>query len=214
MGVKKKYSSAEDAILSELYADELTSVVAEKLGRTESSVYQRARAIGLRKSAEFLAARAVASGLAEAGKKCRFEPGLTPWNKGIPFEPGGNSMKTRFKPGDKPKTTLPVGSKRLTKDGIMEVKISCTGRRAKDWKSEHVIVWESVFGDLPEDHIVIFRNGDKSDLSIENLEAVSRAENMRRNSYLRYGEEIAGLIRMRGVLNRKINSEARHERQS
>lgn len=62
-------------------------------------------------------------------------------------------------------------------------------------------------GPLPAGYIVVFADRNNRNFAPSNLEAVTRAENMRRNSYLtRYPKDVADLIRMRGVLNRKINN--------
>jgi hypothetical protein len=43
-------------------------------------------------------------------------------------------------------------------------------------------------------------------ITLGRLELISRAENMRRNSYhTRYPKEVAQLIQLRGALNRQIN---------
>jgi len=49
-----------------------------------------------------------------------------------------------------------------------------------------------------------------SEITLDRVECISLAENMRRNSYLtRYPKEVADLIRLRGALNRKINTRER-----
>lgn len=43
------------------------------------------------------------------------------------------------------------------------------------------------------------------EITLDRVECISLAENMRRNSYHNYPKEIALAIQLRGVLNRKIN---------
>ena len=59
--------------------------------------------------------------------------------------------------------------------------------------------------------IVVFRDRNKRNIDQANLEAITRAENMRRNSYHRYGQEIARAVQLRGVLNRQINKRLKDE---
>ena len=49
------WTESQLAQLRQLYADHATSVVAAAIGRTEKSVYQKAKELGIRKSAAFLA---------------------------------------------------------------------------------------------------------------------------------------------------------------
>lgn len=45
-----------------------------------------------------------------------------------------------------------------------------------------VFVWESVYGKLPKGHVIIHKDGDRYNDDINNLEAITRAEMMRRNA--------------------------------
>lgn len=141
-----------------------------------------------------------------SGRTGRFENGHVPHNKGRKgWCAGGNSIKTRFKKGSRPQTWVPVGSERTTKDGILQRKISDTGYPPRDWISVHSLVWEEHHGPIPKGHIVVFKNGDRADIRIGNLELISRAENMRRNTIHNMPPALADVCRLRGVLNRHIN---------
>ncbi len=62
--------------------------------------------------------------------------------------------------------------------------------------------------------MVCFIDGNKQNLSLDNLALLSRSDLMRLNSYHnRYPKEIARLIQLRGALMRQINKRARHEKQ-
>ncbi|BBI51055.1 hypothetical protein HORIV_34760 [Vreelandella olivaria] len=56
---------------------------------------------------------------------------------------------------------------------------------------------------------MIFRDGDKRNFAPANLELISRAELMRRNSYLNLPEPLPQIVQLRGALNRKINSRSK-----
>jgi hypothetical protein len=139
----------------------------------------------------------------------RFKPGHAPWNKGLKgWTPGGNSEKTRYKPGNRSGISqllwAPIGSERITKGGYRQRKITDTGYSPRDWKGIHILLWEETFGPLPSGFIVVFRNRDIADIRIENLECISRQENMRRNSIHNLPEEIRKTIAQRNWLLRTI----------
>lgn len=86
------------------------------------------------------------------------------WRKG---KKGG----TDFKMPSEPSHSKPVGSERVTKRGITQIKIA----RGK-WIDKHKYVWEQANGPVPEKHIIIFMNDDKTDFRLENLRCISRRE--------------------------------------
>jgi hypothetical protein len=105
------------------------------------------------------------------GRDCRFRPGLVPHNKGKKrWWTGGE--ETRFKPGQMPHNYLPVGSERITRDGYAEIKI----RNPGTWKARHIIIWEKAHGKVPKGNAIIFADGNRLNLKLENLLMVSRAE--------------------------------------
>ena len=131
----------------------------------------------------------------------QFKKGCVPWNKGKKMPFNENSAKTQFKTGNLPHNHRPVGSERFSKDGYLEIKIA----DPKTWKGAHILLWEEHNGKLPKGHCVVFRDGDKQNIVIENLECVSRGELMKRNSIHNYPAEIVHLHQLRTALNRQIN---------
>lgn len=215
---RKLWNPEEDAVVLARYADNPTSEIARDLRRSGSSVYQRAVKFGLSKSAAYL--RSAHSGRLNSGigVRFRFKPGNVPFNKGLVRPLGwapGRTAETRFKHGNKPQTWRPVGSERWTRDGYLERKISDTGNK-RDWSGAHVILWEDINGPIPKGHAVIFRDGNKRNIIIENLELISRADLMRRNSVYALPKELALVIQLRGALNRQIrkreNAKEQHGR--
>lgn len=150
----------------------------------------------------------------------QFEPGHATWNKGIKGSTGNhpNCRKAWFQPGTVSGAAAqhrrPIGTEKIDKDGNLVRKVSETGQRRRDWRAVHALVWEAAHGPVPAGHIVVFRPGmkttDASAITTDRLELITRAENMRRNSYLtNYPKEVADVIRLRGVLNRKINNRSK-----
>jgi hypothetical protein len=114
------------------------------------------------------------------GVETRFKPGLIPWNKGkkgINYE----GMKaTQFKKGNKAHNWVPIGSERINGDGYVDVKVD-DGKLQKNWKGKHILIWEAANGPVPPGHVVIFGDGDKMNVVLENLVLVSRAQLVRMN---------------------------------
>lgn len=204
------WSDRESELLARRYPDEQTKFIAADLNRTVNSVYVRAKRMGLRKSETFLASPAAGRTDGRKGMGTRFQKGHKPWNRGTSFVAGGRSAETRFKKGNKPQTWVPIGSERLTKDGVRERKVTDHGGyNNKDWQPVHVLEWEAVHGPRPKGHLVVFRDRNTNNISIDNLECISRAENMRRNTIHRYPPHVKDVMRTKGVLTREINKQER-----
>lgn len=99
-----------------------------------------------------------------------FKKGSTPWNKGLKGYMGAN--KTSFKKGTIPPQYRPVGSERITKDGYVEIKVEDPNK----WELKHRVIWEQHNGEIPKGYAIIFADGDKSNLDIDNLLLVSRKQ--------------------------------------
>lgn len=115
-----------------------------------------------------------------------------------------------FKPRHKGAWWRPVGSTKVL-DGYRYTKVADVPKApwARNWKLSHVLLWESANGPLPIGYRLAFKNGDRTDIRLDNLELVSRADVMNRNSYHQYGKEIASAIQLVGVVSRRINRRER-----
>lgn len=203
-----EWSAADEFIFRELYPATANAEIAELLDRSLSSVSNKAVKLGLRKSAKYM-----------ARKPGCFQPGHGTWNKGKPHPARGRSKQTQFKPGrpaSEARNYRPVGTERVTKDGVLERKTTDDPSLvpAQRWVAVGRIAWEAVNGPLPAGHVVVFKPGrkttDASLITDDSVELVTRAELMRRNSYHnKYPKEVAQLIQLRGALNRKINSRSK-----
>ena len=195
----KPWSASDLLALSKSYPNTDNATLARMYRRSVSSIKNQAINRGWRKSAEYM----------EREKPGCFKPNLPPWNKGTNYSAPG-SERTRFKKGHKPATWLPIGSERVTRDGYLERKMTDTGYPPKDWVAVSHIEWERHNGHpVPKGHAVIFRDGDKCNFAKENLELISRADLMRRNSYLNLPDPLPQIVQLRGALNRKINSRSK-----
>lgn len=91
------------------------------------------------------------------------------------FRQSHGTQTRRHHGGGKP--LAPVGHERMTKDGMVMVKIAerpSTPGSKDNWMLKHVHVWEQVNGPLPDGYNVYFADGDTSNFDPDNLVAVPR----------------------------------------
>lgn len=208
---KRKAWTPEDAAkLAQLYPSTSSAKLAEIFDRSLSSIYGQAQKMSLKKNADYLSTSA--SGRIQPGdtigENNQFKKGHKPFNKGIKgWKPGGRSQETQFKKGNvsgrAAQLEKPIGTERFSKDGYLQRKISATGKASQRWKAVHNIIWEESHGPIPDGHAVAFINGDKTDLRLENLELLSRAELMNRNTIHRYPPELVSVMHLSKKLQRK-----------
>lgn len=204
---------AEEIYLRDHYATRSAAEIGVILGRSMRSVYTHAHIMGLYKASSWIAERARerSNHPDHGGVAHRFKNGMVPWNKGKPFAAGGRSVETQFKPGSRPRNWQPVGHERITEDGYLQRKMTDTGVTRRDYVNVHWLVWRAAGRDVPPGHALVFRDGNARNLDLDNLELVTRAELMRRNSYHNYGVEIARVVQLRGAITRQINRKHHQE---
>jgi hypothetical protein len=210
---RRSWTAQEITILRELYPTTRARDIAVQLpGRTITQILSKAWALGLRKPVEIIAqhAREAMSDPTHPARKRQFKPGHRTWNSGMKgWKAGGRSADTRFKPGQmsgRAKALLqPIGAERETKDGILQRKVTHEGRGGQRWKSVHQLIWIEAHGPIPPRHIVVFKDGNRRNFDLTNLECIPMAENMRRNTVHNLPKPVAELVQLRAALVRKIN---------
>ncbi len=206
----RRWLPFELELLHELYAEHHNAEIANRLGRSVAQIQAKAHQLWLKKSQAFLDAQATR--LSASGSASRFQPGHCPWNagmKGLPTR--GRAAETQFKKGRKPHTWLPVGSERTSNDGYLQRKVSDTGYPPKDWKGLHILLWEEHYGPVPAGHCICFKDGIKTNITLANLELLSRAERMSRNTIHRFPPELKSTIRTVRKLERVIREVEREK---
>ena len=110
------------------------------------------------------------------GRTGYFEKGHIPSNKGkkMSADVYEKAKGTMFKKGHIPHNYRPVGSERVNKDGYIEVKT----KDPRTWKLKHRLVWEATNGKIPRDSIIVFRDGDKQNVNINNLLMIKKSVNV------------------------------------
>lgn len=193
-------------IIRERFPNERTQDLANELGLTYSQVANRAHSMGLKKSEEFKQSdKSGRHNLIEGGKKSRFKPGHTPFNKGIKMSSDvyDKVKHSMFKKGHMPHN--------WKADGSIVERNDKTGRlylyyKVKDshWILYHNKIWMDHHGPIPSKHIISFKDGNTLNCDISNLEMLSMAENARRNTIHRFPDDVKEVIRLKAKLTKKI----------
>lgn len=207
-----RFTPAEVARLRAEYPDTPTIKLAKSMGRTLQTIYAAAKRHGLAKSAEYLAsphACRLRRG-DNVGKQTRFQKGQVPANKGL-RRPGwapGRMASTQFKKGHVSNNVLPIGTELVNPDGYLVRKVSETKVQRIDWVPVHRLLWIEHNGAIPAGHVVIFKDSNKANVVIENLELLSRRDNMLRNTVHNLPQDLVQVIMLKGALKRQINRRA------
>ena len=205
--VKRKWTKEEINILLRDYQDPniFSADIAERLDRTLSQVYNKARTMGLKAPLERIRLAGKLGTNHPNAVAHRFKKGSVPPNKGKKMSPEvyEKVKETMFKKGNSPVNHREVGSERINVDGYIEIKVA----EPNVWRLKHRIIWEQHNGVIPAGYNVQFKNRNTQDCRIENLYIISKAEQMRTENSLvaRYPKEVQEVIRLKGVVNRVIH---------
>ncbi|MCG7551599.1 HNH endonuclease signature motif containing protein [Pseudoalteromonas sp. Of7M-16] len=107
-----------------------------------------------------------------SGRTGQFTKGKKPWNSGTKGVMKSNSGS--FRPGNKPHNWQPVGSERINSEGYHDIKIA----EPNVWKAKHILLWEKEHGQVPEKHNIRFLDGDKNNVTLNNLILVNKLEHL------------------------------------
>lgn len=158
------------------------------------------------------------------GRTGRFVKGQVSWNKGktwdefMPADSQERSRSTTFKNGNLPANHREIGDERISKDGYIEVKVAMfRQRKANDcWVMKHRLIWEEANGPVPDGHKVVFKDGDKTNLDVDNLMLVSMAQHavMAKRGLHGVGETgrmVADLVMAVNRAEKKVGGRRGHE---
>ena len=209
----------EVGLLLELYPHVPTFMLASELGRPLHKVYNKAKRMGLAKTKRYLASKWAQRLRRDdnPGIAYRYPKGHVPANKGLK-RPGwapGRMASTQFKKGNPTHRWMPIGSTRLV-DRYVYRKVSdirCVPW-TRNWRQEHYLVWEQHNGPIPKGHIVGFKDRDRMNVAIDNLECITLKENMLRNTIHNLPSDLVEVIQLNGAIRRRItlaNRKRTHE---
>jgi hypothetical protein len=172
----------ETELLIEYYPHRSTKEVAFITGKTINQCYNKAFAMDSRVESQF-------------------PKGHQPWNKGMKgLDIGGK--ESQFKKGHQPHNHKTVASERIDEDGYTYIKIA----EPRKWVLKHRHIYEQHHGKLEPHMIVTFIDKDIGNFAIENLEAITKVENMERNRITKYPQPIQQAVKTLNKLWHAIKS--------
>jgi hypothetical protein len=198
--IRSKWTLEETELLIEYYPHRSTKEVAFITGKSIAQCYAKAFALQIHKTPEYLAT-ADSGRLKHSRVESQFSQGHTPWNKGMKgLDIGGK--ETQFKKGHVPHNHKSVASERIDEDGYTYIKIA----DPRKWVLKHRYIYEQHHGKLEPHMIVTFRDRDISNFAIDNLEAITKVENMQRNTITKYPQPIQQAVKTLNKLWQEIKS--------
>lgn len=108
-----------------------------------------------------------------SGIDTKFKKGQTSWNKGrkMSKEQYEKCKKTMFQKGNL-SNAKPTGDERIDMDGYTYIKVE----QPNKWKLKHRVLWEEKYGTIPKGYNLIFADGNKQNIELDNLILVSNSE--------------------------------------
>lgn len=122
----------------------------------------------------------------QSGLTGQFEKGHKPWTKGknikeICYKPESYARweSHHWYKGNRPYNAVPVGTETVDKYGYIKVKIA----EPNVWEFKHRIIYEKAYGPIPKGMLVALIDGNKTNLSPENMMLIDQHENGFRHRY-------------------------------
>ena len=196
-GRRNRLNDSEIQEIIRLYPDVFNWQLERKFDASQSTILNIRRKHNLKKSDEIM-------------NKMRFKKGHEPFNKNK-SHPVKNSGQ--FNSGHMPKNHRQVGETRLQRDKsgnqYYYIKIS----EPNKWQLLHRYKWEQEYGKIPEGLLLVFKDRNSLNTEPENLELITRKENMDRNrNYKKFSETMKALWRkerMRAIYGLKRETRLR-----
>lgn len=208
-GKRRYWSEHERKVLREMFADNYTEMICQLLDRSYSSVAGQAYLMGLKKSETFkkMELEKQADRLRIVGVQSRFHKGREPENKGkpMPKETYERCKATMFKKGQMPHNSYSDWQEVLRKDKSGKQYWLIKLPTERKLKPKHIWLWETHNGVVKKGFNVVFKDGNQLNCVFENLECISNAELMERNTIHRFPAELNSAIRLVNKLKRTIN---------
>lgn len=196
----KKWTLKQDDYLQVNYKNMLAKTMAANLNRTLSSVKNRLHILNLKLDTETKKLRC------DIGK---FKAGKSPKNKGkkreefMSKESIEKCIKSQFKKGNEPHNTKKAGliTQRADKTGRIYQYIKIEN---SNWQLLQRVIYEKYYGAIHKNYIVKFKDGNTMNCEIENLQLISKKENMQQNTISRFPPELISVIKLTAKLNKQI----------
>lgn len=209
---KRRLTSEEVQEILKEYPFVKAADLAKKYNVNIYKIYSTAKRYEVKKSPDFL--KTAASGRIQPGQRLsintEFKKGHIPSTKGKPqgyfFESETAYQKWRrvnlWQKGNKPHNTGKDGEVRW-RGGIGYYFIRLN---ENDWVLYHRWLWQQENGEIPEGYVIAFKDGNRKNCKLENLECITEAEVMRRNTFHNYPEDLKEIVYVKGAITRVINN--------
>lgn len=204
---KKNLTSKQVQEILKRYPNERAVDISADYNVSVTHIYKTAHRYGVCKSEEFRSSPA--SGRIQKGQ--RLSPN-TEFKKGV-SNPGRNPeliiknkikrlkwKESLFKKGHKPYNTAKDGEIRFRPGvGYYFIRIA-----ENNWEFYHRHLWKKHHGSIPEGHNILFKDGNKKNCVIENLECISNSELGEKNRHTKYPYELQKAIEDRNRLSKLL----------
>jgi len=209
--MKKLWTIEENEYMISHYPNEQSCKVATALGRSIHAIHRHANIMKVKKSDIFLASQNSGIFLKGhiKGSEHRFLKGMIPFTKGKKqseyLSPNGleKSKQTRFKKGNVPLNTKKNGDIVIRRDKnkgqsyFIRIEINVWIPLAhKNWMDKN--------GDIPKGKIIIHIDGNKLNCDPDNLECITKKENVIRNGIHNYPTELIPIVKLNNKLKKQI----------
>ena len=204
---RRPYTQQEIDYIKEHYPTTLNRDICIALGRTEGSIGSVSLRLGLKKDKVYL--QKLKTGEIGNSAKTMFTKGNASWNKGL--KGLTNKSSTKFKKGH-----IPHNAKES--DGAISIRKDKNGTCYRfirvalgKWYHYGRWVWEEKNGKIPKGMCLWHIDRDSLNDNIENLEVITRRDNIKRNSIVNYTHEQRSILKIISKINKKVSSHEKHK---
>lgn len=210
---KRKQDTTFDKFITKNYLKLPVKRLATTINKSHTFVQDRLKKLGLKIPRKIIEQRIIDS---------RIKKGNVPVNKGKKWkdfmskEGMKASRKTQYKRRHLPHNTL--------SDGTISIRHNHKNRnnppyawiriKKAKWKMLHVKMWEDKYGRVPKNKIIVFKDKNTMNITLSNLEMITKAENMKRNTIHNLPPELKDTAYLIGRLTRQINKYEKQNRRS
>jgi Mor family transcriptional regulator len=198
----KRWTQSDIETLTELYPNTSTQELCKLLDRKISGVYGQVCKMQLKKSPEYLKEHVHTI---KPSVQHQFVKGHKVWNKGVKLGEGFGGKATQFSKGHKPHNWKPEGSIRTNVDGYKEIKVG------KKYVLLHRHIYVAQVGEIQNDEVIRFKDGNKSNLDLNNLEKISREEHAIRNSVHNLPEQLKEVVKLKRTITKLITEHGKRQ---
>lgn len=190
------------------YSDMRNLDICEATGLTVQELYYLQNRLNLKKSNELVRMEARRGQISRGDNSGRFRKGLVPWNKGRKMS---DELRHKVEHTFYTKGHLPHNTRKDFDIAIRKDKYGIPYRWIRiskaNWIMLHRYIWQLYHGEIPKGKIIVFKDRNHDNLSIDNLMMIDRKQHMKRNSFMNFPEELRGVLQAKRVLTRIINQQ-------